>query len=103
MVLSSLAFTNAHHFFLFFSNQVSSVRKPREEQKNKIYLFSSSSLILQPQWNRLFKYYFFHQLNFFNIKKCWVYNQSPTLARNGENHGYIRMDKYLHWYEAFWE
>ena len=33
---------------------------------------------------------------------CWVYNQSPTLARNGEDHGYIRMDKYLHWYEAFW-
>ena len=33
---------------------------------------------------------------------CWVYDQSPTLARNGEDHGYIRMDKYLHWYEAFW-
>jgi hypothetical protein len=32
----------------------------------------------------------------------WVYDQSPTLARNGEDHGYIRMDKYLHWYEAFW-
>jgi len=27
---------------------------------------------------------------------CWVYDQSPTLARNGEDHGYIRMDKYLH-------
>ncbi|KAJ6958701.1 hypothetical protein NC653_040374 [Populus alba x Populus x berolinensis] len=27
---------------------------------------------------------------------CWVYDQSPTLARNGEDQGYIRMDKYLH-------
>jgi len=27
---------------------------------------------------------------------------SPTLTRSGEDHGYIRMDKYLHWYEAFW-
>jgi hypothetical protein len=33
---------------------------------------------------------------------CWVYDQSPTLARNGKDHGYIRMDKYLYWYEAFW-
>jgi len=34
--------------------------------------------------------------------KCWVYEQSPTLTRSGEDHGHIRMDKYLHWYEAFW-
>ena len=34
---------------------------------------------------------------------CWVYEQSPTLIRSGKNHGYIRMDKYLHWYEAFWD
>ena len=33
---------------------------------------------------------------------CWVYKQSPTLIRSGKDHGYIRMDKYLHWYEAFW-
>ena len=33
---------------------------------------------------------------------CWVYDQSPTLARSGEDHGYIKMNKYLHWYEAFW-
>ena len=39
---------------------------------------------------------------FFFCRDCWVYDQSPTLTRNGEDHGYIRMDKYLHWYEAFW-
>jgi len=31
-----------------------------------------------------------------------VYEQSPTLIRSGKDHGYIRMDTYLHWYEAFW-
>ena len=25
-------------------------------------------------------------------KDCWMYNQSPTLARNGKNLGYIRMN-----------
>ena len=33
---------------------------------------------------------------------CWVYKQSPTLIRSGKDNGYIRMDTYLHWYEAFW-
>jgi len=33
--------------------------------------------------------------------ECWVYDQSPTLTRSGKDHGYIRMDTYLHWYEAF--
>ena len=38
-----------------------------------------------------------------NISRfCWVYEQSPTLTKSGKVHGYIRMDKYLHWYEAFW-
>jgi hypothetical protein len=38
--------------------------------------------------------------SFVRGEDCWVYDQSPTLARNREDHGYIRMDKYLHWYEA---
>ena len=40
--------------------------------------------------------------SFVRGEDCWVYDQSPTLIRSGEDHGYIRMDKYLHWYEAFW-
>ena len=39
--------------------------------------------------------------SFVRGEDCWVYEQSPTLARSGEDHEYIRMDKYLHWYEAF--
>ena len=29
-------------------------------------------------------------------------NKSPTLVRNEEVHGYIKLDISLHWYEAFW-
>jgi len=28
--------------------------------------------------------------------------KSPILIRSGKYHGYIRMDSYLHWDEAFW-
>ena len=43
-----------------------------------------------------------HKKTIDGSNRCWVYDQSPTLARNGEDQGYIRMDKYLHWNEAFW-
>ena len=32
---------------------------------------------------------------------CWVSDQSPILTRSREDYGYISMDIYLHWYEAF--
>ena len=37
----------------------------------------------------------------FRIPLLGIRPKSPTLTRRGEDHGYIRMDKYLHWYEAF--
>jgi len=40
--------------------------------------------------------------SFVRGEDCWVYDQSLTSAINEEDHGYIRMDKYLHCYEAFW-
>jgi len=40
--------------------------------------------------------------SFVRGEDCWVYEQSPTLIRSGKDHEYIRMEKYLHWYEAFW-
>jgi hypothetical protein len=67
-------------------------------------------LMAVERWRRYIEHYQFiiktgHKSLKFLLEQrthTWVYDQSPTLARNGEDHGYIRMDKYLHWYKAFW-